>query len=387
MSTLAAEPGCNPVCRVCHYREIPYPAQLERKQAWADSCLATWKDCLGRIVPAPKVERIGYRAKSWMRAEIVDGRPALGMFRAVRGPTRWEKEFVSWDGCPIHLPAIRETSVRLLEFFSENAMELFSETVQGIWFGAPHLVVVTKVDRSEILGRFPWEKILVSPINQVWVHRNPQVGRTVFGRGEIRLLVGASASDEPIHPIRAFRQIAQSLLEQARARAVDALLSVSPSLVVDLYCGTGDLAPRLPESVAWLGIETSQDAAIAANLRRPEKTTAFAGTVEQRLRDPRVRSLIKGAYSLYINPPRSGLSSEAIAQLVELLRADPARKIVYLSCSASSLARDLRSLEEAGYEVETLQPYDFFPHTEHFETLAVLGPRSGRNSMHSVAEF
>ncbi|MDD3708601.1 MAG: hypothetical protein PHR17_10130 [Aminobacterium sp.] len=46
--------------------------------------------------------------------------------------------------------------------------------------------------------------------------------------------------------------------------------------------------------------------------------------------------------------------------------------MAYLSCSAGTLARDLLYLEEKGYEVKHITPYDFFPNTYHVETLACL---------------
>ena len=46
--------------------------------------------------------------------------------------------------------------------------------------------------------------------------------------------------------------------------------------------------------------------------------------------------------------------------------------VVYVSCNPRSLARDLRGFLDAGYRPASLSPFDFFPHTPHLETLAVL---------------
>ena len=52
-------------------------------------------------------------------------------------------------------------------------------------------------------------------------------------------------------------------------------------------------------------------------------------------------------------------------------------RMAYLSCSAGTLSRDLAALTAAGYTVEALTPYDFFPQTRHVEILALLkdGPQ------------
>jgi len=50
----------------------------------------------------------------------------------------------------------------------------------------------------------------------------------------------------------------------------------------------------------------------------------------------------------------------------------------HLSCSAGTLGRDLQTLTTAGYAVNTLIPYDFFPQTRHVETLALLQDRGAK---------
>jgi tRNA/tmRNA/rRNA uracil-C5-methylase (TrmA/RlmC/RlmD family) len=94
------------------------------------------------------------------------------------------------------------------------------------------------------------------------------------------------------------------------------------------------------------------------------------GTCAQRL--PQIRDWWQaqpGVRVAYVNPPRSGLEDEVVASLAEELRP---QRIAYLSCSAGTLARDLRRLVDAGYAVAAIQPYDFFPLTHHVEALALL---------------
>ncbi len=74
-----------------------------------------------------------------------------------------------------------------------------------------------------------------------------------------------------------------------------------------------------------------------------------------------------------MNPPRSGLEAPVVAALARELRP---RRLGYLSCSAGTLARDLTELESAGYDVERIVPYDFFPLTHHVETLALASLRT-----------
>jgi len=75
-----------------------------------------------------------------------------------------------------------------------------------------------------------------------------------------------------------------------------------------------------------------------------------------------------GARLAYLNPPRSGLDEEVARSLADEFA--PAR-LAYLSCSAGTLARDLGVLERAGYLLDAILPFDFFPQTQHVEALAL----------------
>jgi tRNA/tmRNA/rRNA uracil-C5-methylase (TrmA/RlmC/RlmD family) len=71
---------------------------------------------------------------------------------------------------------------------------------------------------------------------------------------------------------------------------------------------------------------------------------------------------------LIVDPPRTGLDKT----VVELITRYRPSEIVYVSCAADTMARDVRGLTAAGYRVVSSQLFDMFPRTAYFESLTRL---------------
>ena len=69
-----------------------------------------------------------------------------------------------------------------------------------------------------------------------------------------------------------------------------------------------------------------------------------------------------------VDPPRGGLG-EAVAQALGRLQAP---HLIYVSCDPATLARDLRVLSAAGYEIDQAHMVDLFPQTFHLESVLQL---------------
>ena len=70
---------------------------------------------------------------------------------------------------------------------------------------------------------------------------------------------------------------------------------------------------------------------------------------------------------VFMDPPRKGSDERCLDAICKLAP----KRIVYVSCDPSTLARDLAYLSKK-YELKTLQPVDMFPQTPHVETVACL---------------
>lgn len=69
-----------------------------------------------------------------------------------------------------------------------------------------------------------------------------------------------------------------------------------------------------------------------------------------------------------VDPPRKGLENKEI----ELLSSAIKKSLIYVSCDPSTLARDLKSFVEKGFNIKIVQPFDMFPHSYHIESVAIL---------------
>lgn len=166
--------------------------------------------------------------------------------------------------------------------------------------------------------------------------------------------------------VRSFFQGNRYLL-QTLADAVRESVSAGPEdLLLDLYSGVGLFAAALAAAgwqriVAVEGDRLSADD-LAANARPFEGRLAAHGrSVEEYLR----RHEGAPAASVIVDPPRTGMSREALDAVV----AHGAQQIVYVSCDVATLARDARRMVNAGYTLGSVRAFDLFPNTPHVETL------------------
>ena len=81
-----------------------------------------------------------------------------------------------------------------------------------------------------------------------------------------------------------------------------------------------------------------------------------------------VTNLHDPADVIILDPPRDGIHPKAIFKILDF----KPKTFVYVSCKATSLARDLPFFVAAGYEVKKVKCVDMFPHTGHVECVVLL---------------
>ncbi len=184
-----------------------------------------------------------------------------------------------------------------------------------------------------------------------------------------------------------FIQINGAVNEALVSRAVELLELTATDRVLDLFCGIGNFTLPMARSAGRVvGVEG--DATLVARARHNARLNAVENAefhVADLARLPAEPQALagvpwlRGDYThVVLDPPRAG----AREVLASIARLEP-RRVLYISCHPGSLARDLGVLvTEHGFTLEAAGVLDMFPHTAHFESLALLKPgdRRGRAS-------
>lgn len=158
-----------------------------------------------------------------------------------------------------------------------------------------------------------------------------------------------------------FFQVNIPVFEQALVRIKEFLHD--DSRIIDMYAGVGSIGLSVAdEQVDLIELDPATAAMARVNAERSEiKATVIEASSEKAL------DYLTGDVPVIFDPPRAGLHDKLVACALEVR---PPR-IVYLSCNPATQARDLDKLQSA-YDITNFEAFNFFPHTPHIETLALL---------------
>ena len=283
------------------------------------------------------------------------------------------------------IQSVRQLMPKLrIEPYDEDADAGFLRHAQVRVGHASGEVMVTLVTRDEA---FPAGKRLAREL----VRRHPQITtvvqnvntrrtnvimgdkeRTIYGPGFILdELCGLSFRISS----RSFYQVNSEQTEVLYRAAVEMAGLTGEETILDAYCGTGTIGlvaakgiDGKPGAKHLIGVEERMDAVAdaRANARHNGIGSAefFADDAGAFMR--RLAAEGGSVDAVFMDPPRAGATSDFLKAACLLAP----RRIVYVSCNPATQLRDARYLCDHGYRLDTLQPVDMFPHTEHVETIA-----------------
>ncbi len=141
----------------------------------------------------------------------------------------------------------------------------------------------------------------------------------------------------------------------------------SMETVLDGYCGVGFLTMSLSSCFKHAtGVELNKASAKEAKrLVELEDLSERIKIVNDSIEKFLQYNSEKSFDCVVLNPPRAGLSNEVREEIIK----KSAPEMVIVSCHPAALARDVKSLVDSGYQIQSIVPFDMFPQTYHLETV------------------
>ena len=389
----ASKDRVEPICPIykrcggCKIQHISYKGQLDFK-------LQRVKDCIGRIAkldenivkyPLGMENPLRYRNKVQLPIGVINGKLKIGFF-APRS-----HEIIDMDTCFIQ-DDIANKIVKLTREWIEK-FNISSCNVEGQYeksgvlrhlmirrgFKTDEVMVVLVTNKEELPHKDEFIEVItnnIPNIKSIIQNINSKNTNVILGNECITLWGNDTISDYigefkfNISPL-SFFQVNPVQTDMLYSKALEYANLTGDETVFDAYCGTGTITLFLSKKAKEVyGVEIIEQAIENANINAKENNISnakfFVGKSEEV-----IPSLIdKGikADVIVVDPPRKGCD---IKLLKAITKVSP-KRIVYVSCDPSTLARDLKILDENGYKTIEVQPVDMFPQTAHIENCVLL---------------
>jgi len=368
-------------CRSCTLLPSPYHRQVADKQAHVAGLLADAGIPSPTWLPPVTSPQAGFRNKAKMVVSGTADAPLLGIL----GP---DGTGVDLRDCALHTPGLQAALPVLAAFVTRAALSPYDV---GARRGELKHLVVTESPDGELMVRFvlrSQESVarirkhlpgLVERLPRVAVasvNLQPEHKAVLEGEREILLTERATLSmrvngiELHLRP-QGFFQTSTAMAAALYSQARDWVDARSPGTVWDLYCGVGGFALHAAGPGRTVtGVELSTEAVAAASASAEELGVAGDGRSRVRFEvgDATAWATAQPAAPdlVVVNPPRRGIGTE----LAGWLQDSGARHLVYSSCNATTLARDLAAMP--GLVPVEARLLDMFPNTTHYEVVVVL---------------
>ena len=384
-------PRCeNARCRSCAYKCIGYDDELKIKEGFIRS--AFLKEGLSDVMVLPTVPSPltrGYRNKAqYPIARAADGGYIIG-FYAPKSHNVTEAA-----NCPMAPAVFADILESLRELFAMHSLTVYDEKLgTGL---LRHVYLRRSEESGEVLltlvinGReLPHADEAVHFLTErhpelcgILINVNTADTNIILGEEYITLcgrdyITDTLAGAKLKITAPAFYQVnhgtATLIYEKARK-----LAALEPTdTLLDLYCGAGSIGLSMADDAGELiGIEIVDSAVECARYNAElcgksnakfytgdaKNTESMLATAERELG----RKILPGV--VILDPPRAGCAAELLKFVANL---NP-KRVVYISCNPTTLARDVRIMRELGYTTDTVQGWDMFPLTGHVESLVCL---------------
>lgn len=367
-------------CGGCQIQHLSYSGQLKAKRERVKECLiriGKFNDIhVEECIPSP--DPFHWRHKVQMPAAEVNGRLVFGFYE------KRTHTIVPVSTCLIHC----EEGDRAMQALEEEANRLLvTPYSEKTGLGAlRHILLKTSLSSKKTMAVFitngrekgKMEKLAGKLMEKrpdvagVFLSVNTQPGNTILGN-RFELLAGASTIQEELLGLTftvspaSFFQVNPAQAENMYLKTLEFAAPESTSRVLDCYSGVGTMSIIMAKHAGFVkGIEwvetAVEDAYENSRINGVNNIEFKAGAVESMSFEG------ESFETVLLNPPRKGCDEKALSAILKLTP----KTIVYTSCDPATLSRDLAFLQEGGYRIERVQPFDMFPQTMHVETVVKL---------------
>ncbi|MEG1196945.1 MAG: 23S rRNA (uracil(1939)-C(5))-methyltransferase RlmD [Raoultibacter sp.] len=370
------EPPCPFVaqCGGCCWQHISYDAQLAAKRANVVAALTHGAHFSSEraegLVDAcvPSKRQTGYRNKLELNAAFdKQGRFNLGFHKEGSHTLATPATCLLAHNATASAPKALQGALRYVQ--GTNDLGIFRVGVRhSLRTGDLEVALWTRP------GQFPRNvvantvKSAIKASSVVRVLADPGKSRKIKG---VEVLAGKGMWHEKLNDVD-FMISAPSFFQVNTAQAEALVAAVSTGLQLDENCVVADLyAGAGTFSLALAGVVDTVFAveSAASSVRDLRRNADANGVYVEVIGGDAARELPQlGALdALVVDPPRAGLA-EGVAQ--SIAAAAPTR-IAYVSCDPATWARDVVRLEECGYKLVQVTPFDLFPQTYHSELVSI----------------
>lgn len=355
------------ICGGCNYQHISYDAQLRYKEQILRETLRR----LGRIdwqgpVSVHRSPAWQYRNRAQWKIRPVahNASPGIGYFRA------GSSELCPVKFCPILSPKLFATFNAFRDALREGKLPETLREVEAFADAEDREVLLnltcTSLPRATAAtAEFLSERI--ADVASILVQDVRGERMSLHGPG---FLLYKIAQNSFLVGHLSFFQVNRFLVEEL-ARVITAEAG-SGDLAFDLYAGVGLFAMSLAGNFSRVEAVEANPAS-ARDLETNAKLSM--GTIKVRndsaetfLAGWKRKSAVTLPDVVVVDPPRAGLERDGLDKLISVAP----RRILYLSCDPSTLARDLANLCARAYHLEDIHLFDMFPQSYHIEALARL---------------
>ena len=220
------------------------------------------------------------------------------------------------------------------------------------------------------------ELIKTQGIKSICVNINKEASNVILGeKTEViwgketitDILLGKKFEISP----NSFYQVNHDQCEKLYNKAIEYAGLKGEENLIDIYCGAGTIGLSMAENAKNVyGIEivpsAVENAGRNAEINCIKNAEFFCADASNGAKELEKRGI--KADVVVFDPPRKGCDRE----LLETVKRMNPKRIVYVSCDAATLARDLAILDDMGYKTVEATPVDMFPRTPHVECVALI---------------